>query len=157
MLWADPMRRTSRSARKKASPIGRGSLYIEQADGLVHTGPGLAAAEHAAESAALNTQRVRAFQCDRGIIGAAGVRIENPSAPFGVLAGLHVDQDLLAILVRLLVHRITAEIAAALLDADLALLLLGQPHAKRRIGHLRWRRRSRLGDRRNRSKGGRGG
>src|SRR5689334_8038491 len=88
----------------------------------VDAGPGLAAAEHAAERAALNAQGVGALHRDRGIIAAATVRIENPAAPL-VLAGLHVDQDLLAILVRLLVDGIAAEIGTALLDPHLAFLL----------------------------------
>src|SRR4051812_25834772 len=98
---------------------------------LVDPGPGLAAAEHAAEGTALDAQGVGALQRDRGIIAAAGIRIENPSAPLGVLARLHVNQNLLAILVRFLVDRITTEIVAALLDADLAFLLFRQPDAKR--------------------------
>src|SRR6266508_2443978 len=98
----------------------------------VDAGPGLATAEHAAEGAALNAQTVGALQRDRRIVGAAGIRIENPAAPL-VLAGLHVDQDLLAVLVRLLVDGIAAEIGAALFDPHLALLLLRQPHAERLV------------------------
>ena len=49
--------------------------------------------------------------------------------PFGVLAGLHIDQDLFAILARLGVHGIPAKIEAASLDPDLALFLLCQPKA----------------------------
>src|SRR5438034_9189707 len=91
--------------------------------GSVDAGPGLAAAEHATEGAALNAEIVGALQRDRRIVGAAGIRIENPAAPF-VLAGLHVDQDLFAVLVRLLVNGVTAEIGAALFDPHLAFLLL---------------------------------
>ena len=54
---------------------------------LVQPAPGLAAAEHAAEGAALNPQAVRTLQRDRRIIGAAGVRIVNSPAPFGSLPG----------------------------------------------------------------------
>src|SRR5437879_13817340 len=96
----------------------------------VDAGPGLAAAEHAAEGAALNAQIVGALQCDRRIVGAAGIRIENPPAPF-VLAWLHVDQNLFAVLVRLLVDGIAAEIGAARFHPHLAFLLLRQPHAER--------------------------
>src|SRR3981081_2599513 len=98
---------------------------------LVHPAPGLAAAEHAAKGAALNAQRVRAFQRDRRIVGAAGVRVENPPAPFGVVAGPHIDQDLFAVLVRFRVDGISAQIGAALLNPDLALLFFRQPHAER--------------------------
>src|SRR6185312_10557278 len=107
--------------------VGRAKAWLS-----VDAGPGLAAAEHPAEGAALDTQAVGALQRDRGIIGAAAGRIENPAAPF-VLAGFHVDQNLLAVLVRLLVDRIAAQIGAALLDAHLAFLLLRQPHAERRV------------------------
>src|SRR5260370_40185765 len=114
-------------------------------EALVDPCPGLAAAEHAAEGAALDAPGVGALQRNRGIIGSAGVRIENPAAPF-VLAGLHVDQNLFAILVRLLVDGISAEIGAALFDPDLAFLLFRQPDAERRIRGLRGsRRRSRRG------------
>src|SRR5947209_794521 len=74
----------------------------------VDAGPGLAAAENAAEGATLDPEAVGALQRDRGIVGAAGVRIEDPAAPFGVLGGLHVDQNLFAVLVRFLVDRIAA-------------------------------------------------
>jgi len=98
----------------------------------VDAGPGLAATEHAAEGAALNTQIVGALQRDRRIVGAAGIRIENPPAPF-VLAWLHVDQNLFAVLVRLLVDSIAAEVGAAFFDSDLAFLLFRQPDAERRV------------------------
>src|SRR5882757_4160441 len=115
-------------AQHKPRRIG-GALF--DAGILVRPGPGLAAAEHTAEGAALDTQRVGAFERDRGVISAAGTRIENPPAPLGVLARFHVDQNLLAILVRFFVNRISAEVAAALLDPDLAFLLFRQPDAKR--------------------------
>src|SRR5260221_11994165 len=99
----------------------------------VDAGPVLAAAEYAAEGATLDAQAVGAFQRDRRVIGAAGVRIENPAAPFGVLAGLHVDENLFAVLVRFLVDGIAAKISAALLNPDLAFLLFRQPQAERGV------------------------
>src|SRR5438270_4749593 len=98
--------------------------------GSVDAGPGLAATEHAAKGAALNAQVVGALQRDRRIVGAAGTWIENPAAPF-VLAGLHVDQNLFAVLVRLLVDGVAAKIGTALFDPHLAFLLLRQPHTER--------------------------
>src|SRR5690349_2287454 len=121
------------SRMKKAPPLPRGLWNIGIRRRLVDPGPGLAAAEHAAEGAALDAQGVGALHGDGRIIGAAGRGIEDASAPL-VLAGLHVDQHLLAVLVGLLVDGVAAEIAAALFDADLAFLLLGQPDADRRIG-----------------------
>jgi len=120
---------------KKKAPRFRGA-FVELSGVIgvtcqsVDAGPGLAAAEHAAKSAALNAQRVGALQRDRRIVAAAAVRIENPAAPL-VIAGLHVDQDLLAVLVRLLVDRIAAEVGAAFLDSDLAFLFLRQPDTER--------------------------
>src|SRR3954454_13790566 len=114
-------RRDARSHLKRSNRphrIGRALRKSTSGGVLVDPGPGLAAAEHAAEGTTLDAQGVGALQRDRGIIAAAGIRIENPTAPLGVFAGLHVDQNLLAILVRFLVDRITAEIVAALLDAD---------------------------------------
>src|SRR3954470_12787639 len=67
---------------------------------LVDPRPGLAAAEHAAEGAALHPQLVLAPQRDRRLIVAAGVGIVNPPVPLLVFAGLHVDQHLFAIRVR---------------------------------------------------------
>ena len=96
--------------------------------------PGLTAAEHSAEGATLDPQEFRAFQRDRRIIIAAGFRVVNTSVPFGVPAGLHIDQDLFAILVGLGVDGIPAKIGAARLDPDLALFLFGQPKAERRGG-----------------------
>src|SRR6266567_4623435 len=104
-----------------------------QVHALVQPAPGLAAAEHAAEGAALDTQAVGAFQRDRRIIGAAAVRVVDAPGPF-VLGGLHVDQDFFAVLVGLGIHRIAAEIDAAWLDPDLALFLFRLPHAERRVG-----------------------
>ena len=49
----------------------------------------------------------------------------------GFLAGLHVDENLFAVLVRLGVDGIAAEIDAALLDPDLAFFFFGQPNAER--------------------------
>ena len=102
-----------------------------QASRSVHAGPGLAATEHAAESAALHAKLIAAFHCDRRIIGAAGVGVVDTAAPFAVGAGPHVNQDLLAIGVGFRIHRVTAEIGAARLDPDPAFLLLGQPDANR--------------------------
>jgi len=120
--------------RKKAPRYG-GAFFermavLDVTSRSVDAGPGLAATEHAAEGAALNAQAVGALQRDRRIVGAAGIRIENPAAPL-VLGGLHVDQDLFGVLVRLLVDRIAAEIRAAWFDPHLAFLFLGQPHAER--------------------------
>ncbi len=116
---------------RKQKPRRSGVLHSSSAYRfLVHARPGLSAAEHAAEGAALHTQHI-ALQRDGGIIGAAGVGIENPAAPFRVLVGPHVDQHLLAIQVGFGVDRISAEIGAALLDANLAFLLFGQPDAQR--------------------------
>src|SRR5258706_11504457 len=106
-------------AKKKAPPIGRGFCRMHGGGASVDAGPVLAAAEYAAEGATLDAQAVGAFQRDRRVIGAAGVRIEDPAAPFGVLAGLHVDQNLFAVLVRFLVDGIAAKISAALLNPDL--------------------------------------
>src|SRR5882724_3103613 len=127
------------------------------ARGLVHPAPGLTTAEHAAKGTALNAQGTRAFQRDRRIIRAAALRIVNSPAPFRILAGLHVDQDLFAVLIGFVVHGISAEIGAALLDPDLAFFFLRQPHADRCICRLnprsrglrrRCRRRSGRDDRR---------
>src|SRR5438876_31028 len=104
--------------------------------GLVHPAPGLATAEHSAKGTALNPQGVRALQRDRRIIGAAALRVVNSAAPFGVLARLHIDQDLFAVLVGFGVHGISAEIGAALLDPDLAFLFFRHPHAERCICRL---------------------
>src|ERR1700688_1869433 len=98
---------------------------------LVQPAPGLAAAEHAAKSAPLNTQAVRASQRNRRVIGAAGLRVKNSSAPFGIFARLHIDENLVAVLVRLGVHGISTKIGTALLDPDLALFFFGQPNADR--------------------------
>src|SRR5438876_3682318 len=104
--------------------------------GLVHPAPGLATAEHSAKGTALNPQGARALQRDGRIIGAAGFRVMNSAAPFGVLARLHIDQDLFAVLVGFGVPGISAEIGAALLDPDLAFLFFRQPHAARCICRL---------------------
>src|SRR5438270_1530958 len=98
---------------------------------VVLASPGLAAAEHATKGATLDAQGIGALHCDRRIVGAAAVRIEDPPAPFLILARPHIDQHLFAVLVRFGIGRIAAEIGAALLDADLAFLLFGQPDAER--------------------------
>src|SRR6478752_5601473 len=124
-------------ARFNASRRGlRRAWNGRRSRGLVHAAPGLASAKHAAESAALNAQGIRAFQRDRRVIGATALRVVNSPAPFGILAGLHVDQDLFAVLVGLGVHGISAEIGAALLDADLAFLFFRQPQAERCVCRL---------------------
>src|SRR6476659_10144206 len=79
--------------------------------------PGLAAAEHAAEGAALDLERIGAFQRDRGVVIAAAVGIMDPAGPLAAL-GLHVDQDSCAG-----VDGIAAQIGAAFLDANVALVL----------------------------------
>ena len=98
---------------------------------LVQPAPGLAATEHAAKGTALDTQGIRAFQRDRGIVAAATIRVENSPAPFGILAGLHIDQNLFAVLVRLCIQGISAEICSALLNPDLAFFLFRQPYTER--------------------------
>ena len=65
------------------------------ADFLTDALPGLAAAEHAAEGAALDLQCAGALHCDRRVVIAAAVGIVDLAGPFGILL-LHVDQDLLA-------------------------------------------------------------
>src|ERR1700733_13783497 len=88
--------------------------------------PGLAAAEHAAECATLNLQRVGALHRDRGVVIAAAVRIVNLAGPFRAL-WLHADQDFRAGL-----HRIAAEVLTAFLDANIALVFFGGPDTERR-------------------------
>src|SRR5437588_93752 len=64
---------------------------------LVQASPGLAAAEHATKGATLDAQGIGALHCDRRIVGAAAVRIEDPPAPFLILARPHIDQNLFAV------------------------------------------------------------
>src|SRR5882757_10696114 len=110
-LDAVESRADTRAGQRKSPACETGLFCKFTSTGLsVRSRPGLAAAEHAAEGAALHPQGIGALQRDRGVIGAAGVRIENPAAPFSLI-GLHVDQHLFAVLVRLLVHGIAAEIA----------------------------------------------
>src|SRR5271156_2661551 len=87
--------------------------------------PGLAAAEHAAEGATLNLQRVGALHRDRGVVFAAAVRVVNLASPFQARR-LHADQDFLAGL-----HRIAAKVLAAFLDANVALVFFGGPDTER--------------------------
>src|SRR3954452_4862090 len=89
--------------------------------------PGLAAAEQAAEGAALNPQGVRVLEDDGGVVVAAAVGIMDAADPFAVLR-LHIDQDLLA---RLL--GIAADVRAARLDYNIALAAFGGPQAERRV------------------------
>src|SRR3954452_21256319 len=77
--------------------------------------PGLAAAEQAAEGAALNPQGVRVLEDDGGVAVCAAVGVMGSAASFAVL-WLHIDQDRLA---RLL--GIAADVRAARLDHDIAL------------------------------------
>src|SRR3954453_17922470 len=93
-----------------------------------HALPGLAAAEHAAEGAALHAHCIRALHRDRRVVIAAAVGIVDAAAPPRAV-GLHVDQDALIGL-----RGVAAEIDAALFDADIALVLFGGPDADRRVG-----------------------
>src|SRR5437879_12496017 len=119
--WVGLSRRaesTSTVFNKKAPRKNRGACSqhrYRSADAL----PGLAAAEHAAEGAALHTERVRSLHRDRRVIVAAGVGIGDLAGPFGFMR-LHVDQNLLARF-----HGVAAEVLAALFDADIALVLFG--------------------------------
>src|SRR5207244_398323 len=79
--------------------------------------PGLAVAEHAAEGAALDLERIGALQRNRRVVIAATVGIMNPARPLAALR-LHVDQDPCAG-----VDGIAAQIGAAFLDANVALAL----------------------------------
>src|SRR3954451_14453529 len=94
-----------------------------------HALPGLAAAEHAAEGAALHAHCIRALHRDRRVVIAAGVGILDTAAPLRAV-GLHVDQDALVGLCG-----VAAEIDPALFDADIALVLFGGPDADRRVGN----------------------
>src|SRR3954452_25184916 len=82
-----------------------------------HALPGLAAAEHAAEGAALHAHRIRALHRDRRVVVAAGVGIVDVAAPLRAV-GLHVDQVALVGL-----RGIAAAIDTALFDANIALVL----------------------------------
>src|ERR1700761_9242531 len=86
--------------------------------------PVLAAAEHAAECATLNLQRVGALHRDRGVVIAAAVGIVDAARPF-VAGRLHADQHL-----GVGIDGIAAEIGAALLDPHLALVVFGGPDAE---------------------------
>src|SRR6478609_3206240 len=55
-----------------------------------HALPGLAAAEHAAEGATLDAERVGALHRNRRVVIAAAVGIVNPAAPFRAFR-FHVD------------------------------------------------------------------
>src|ERR1700755_3470604 len=95
--------------------------------------PGLAAAEHAAESAALDLEQVRSPHRDRGVVILAAVGVVDAAAPLRPF-GLHVDQDAFAVL-----DGIAAQIGAALLDADIALVFFSRPHAEWRVRGLQRR------------------
>src|SRR5205085_8210283 len=106
---------TARPGKQKGPRGERGTLVeVELADAL----PGLAAAEHAAEGATLDTQAVRAAHRDRRVVVATGVWIVNAADPLAI-GRLHVDQDAFIGL-----DRIAAKVLAALLDAHIALVLL---------------------------------
>src|SRR6201985_3140133 len=74
-----------------------GVAFKNKAYFLADGPPGLAAAEHAAERAALHLQRIGALHRDRRVVIAAAVRIVNPAGPFRAQR-LHVDQNLFAAL-----------------------------------------------------------
>src|SRR5215204_6120108 len=115
----------NRDGRHKA-----GHDEAEVGRALLGAGPGLAAAEHAAEGAALHAQRVRTLERDVRRIDAAAADVLDLAVPAIVAAGLHVDENPV---VRLAVGE-AAQGLAARLDADLAVLLLGDPHADRARG-----------------------
>src|SRR3954452_23623002 len=91
-------------------------VFETRAAGSADAAAGLAAAEHAAEGATLHTHCIRALHRDRRVVVAAGVGIVDAAAPLRAV-GLHVDQDALVGLCG-----VAAEIDAALLDADIALV-----------------------------------
>src|SRR6185437_9152091 len=95
-------------------------------DRLADALPGLAAAEQAAEGAALDLEQVRALHRNDGVVIAAGVGIVDAAGPFAVVGRrLHVDQDpIVAVLAE------AAQIGAALLDANVALVVGGLPQAE---------------------------
>src|SRR4051794_32103159 len=101
---------------------------VVTASASAHPLPGLAAAEHAAKGATLHAHRVRALHRDGRVIVAAGVGIVDAAAPLRAF-GLHVDQDAVIGLLG-----VAAQIDAALLDANVALVLFGRPDADRRVG-----------------------
>src|SRR6478609_1384053 len=105
-------------------------MTIVEDDGgaSAHALPGLAAAEHAAEGAALHAHRIRTLHRDGRVVIAAGIGIVDAAAPLRAL-GLHVDQDALIGLLG-----VAAEVDAALLDANVALVLFGCPDTDRCIG-----------------------
>src|SRR4029077_13945009 len=88
--------------------------------------PGLPAAEDSAEDAALNPQGIRPLHRDTGIVNFAAVGIMNATSPF-CTRRLHVDENFLAVR-----HGISAEVLAALLDADHPRVFLRVPYAERR-------------------------
>src|ERR1700680_516446 len=110
-------RRAKRPGGRSARPF-RKNAGCSLADPL----PGLTAAEHSAEGAALNPHRIRSLHRDRGVVIPAAVRIVNPAGPF-VVGGLHVDEDFVPGF-----HGKSAQIGSARLDADISLVSLRGPH-----------------------------
>jgi len=107
-----------KSARREARVPSRDlKLTPVSADAL----PGLAATEHSAEGATLNLEDVRTLHRDRGVVIAAATGIMDPADPLAVFR-LHVDEDSFAGFLG-----IAAEIRAAFLNADIALVLFGGP------------------------------
>src|SRR6476661_3779974 len=107
-----PRRSSTRAVipgRCAASPRNDGAL--KDVSSLADALPGLAAAEHAAEGAALHTERVRSLHRDRRVVIPAAVGIVDLAGPFGFLRP-HVDQNLLAGL-----DGVAAQVLAALFDA----------------------------------------
>src|SRR5665647_1650999 len=117
---AKRLRTTSRTCWRRR-PIKPTPLHCLLADAA----PGLAAAEHAAEGAALNPQGIRSLHRDHGIVIPAAVRVVDLAGPFRIRR-LHVDQDLLSGLLC-----IPAQILPALFDTNVPLVLFGGPHAER--------------------------
>src|SRR3954471_23639504 len=116
--------RTKRSSAASLSSR-RGALRTLSQARLAHALPGLAAAEHAAEGAALHAERVRTLHRDRRVVVPAAVGIVDLAGPFGLL-WTHVDQDLLAGL-----DGVAAQVLAARFDAHVAFVLFGGPDAER--------------------------
>ena len=66
--------RIRRGAKCKKPALAEAGSRLDVPEFLVHAGPGLATAEHAAKSATLDAKRV-ALQGDGGIIVAAGIGV----------------------------------------------------------------------------------
>src|ERR1700733_760822 len=72
--------------------------------------PGLTAAEHAAEGAALHPHRIRSLHRDRRVVVPVTVRIVNPPRPSAVRT-LDVEQDFLASLLGIAAQLRSARLA----------------------------------------------